>query len=684
VAPAAPLPPLEAEGEPAAKKPRRSGGPPLLADGGYVEAADGWLAHSGGEWLHNKSEGAYFHLPTGQLRVVLEEAEGSAPVPDSAEAGESADDEGPLLRGRVRWFNAVKGFGFIEPLDPEAAEALGGKDVFVHRNQILGRADAGEGADADAESVFASLEAEAEVTFRLGQTDNGKVCAVKVRQAEEEAAAKDGAEEGSGEEDDADGNASEASSVEIDLLSELKSGATVDKAAGKDKVEDYVVEKLEVPVSVLGETATCVFYGVFDGHGGHNCAEHIANNLAKNFLARLRDRAKGVDDEVALRTAILAGFKQTDHNFLQQARNTDDSSGSTACTMTVFGPDEQMRLRLFMANCGDSRAVLCLAGGTAKRLTEDHKPNMPKERKRIEANEGAVAEIAGIWRAVLPAKKRLSSKIVGLSVSRAFGDKDFKHPDIISAEPEITVHEVDWDGDEFVILATDGIWDVMSDKDAVQLVRKLLQAGSNELTASEALVKRAREKNSKDDCTVMVVRFGWNKASGGAPDAPDAEKSKDAAAQGGKKSKGSYVKEPEEEEDAEGGEEGEEEALDDDEEDEAQALAAMAAAMGANMGAVTGPGGEDDDAPAAATDGAAKKAKAAEDDDLFAADAAETKDVDEEAAGLKRWDASRGETTLDSALFEGLGATQEELAASFAPQGPTVIGGVEGCWSTSP
>eukprot|EP00439_Symbiodinium_sp_Y106_P071922 s223_g13.t1 len=97
---------------------------------------------------------------------------------------------------------------------------------------------------------------------------------------------------------------------------------------------------------------------------------------------------------------------------------------------------------------------------------QDHKPNLPAEKKRIEAADGGVVEVAGIWRAVLPQKKRILSKIAGLAVSRSFGDKDFKGlgriltdlgflqatfrrgPDIVSAEPEITVHEVDWDADE--------------------------------------------------------------------------------------------------------------------------------------------------------------------------------------------------------------------------------------------
>merc|ERR1719282_1467643 len=102
--------------------------------------------------------------------------------------------------------------------------------------------------------------------------------------------------------------------------------------------------------------------------------------------------------------------------------------------MTVFGPDEEMRLRLFLANIGDSRAVLGKVDGKAVRLTVDHKPNLASEKKRIELEGGSVVEVAGVWRCILPQKRRLSGTM-GLAVSRGFGDKDFKNPDIVSAEP---------------------------------------------------------------------------------------------------------------------------------------------------------------------------------------------------------------------------------------------------------
>ena len=145
-----------------------------------------------------------------------------------------------------------------------------------------------------------------------------------------------------------------------------------------------------------------------------------------------------------MRTALLGGFKQTEHNFLHKAKRSSEMSGSTACTMAVFSPDEQMRLRLFLANLGDSRAVLGNVTGKVVRLSEDHKPSLPAEKKRVDAAGGSVAEV-GVWRVILPAERRLPGTTMGLAVSRSFGDKEFKGykgADIVSAKPEISVHEV--------------------------------------------------------------------------------------------------------------------------------------------------------------------------------------------------------------------------------------------------
>eukprot|EP00747_Dinoflagellata_sp_TGD_P058385 gnl/TRDRNA2_/TRDRNA2_151097_c1_seq2.p1 gnl/TRDRNA2_/TRDRNA2_151097_c1~~gnl/TRDRNA2_/TRDRNA2_151097_c1_seq2.p1 ORF type:complete len:865 (-),score=290.92 gnl/TRDRNA2_/TRDRNA2_151097_c1_seq2:108-2702(-) len=521
-------------------KRQKLGAPPDFNVKAYVAAADGWWAHKGGEWLFNVEERTYFHLPTGQLHLETDaglismsgEAEGSAePEPEGTAA--------PTHRGKVKWFNDRKGFGFIEPL-------AGGDDIFVHRNQLGGAED----------NLFASISPGTLVTYSLGETDNGRVCAVNVHPAKADAVDTNekNEENAEGEEDDEEEDEevrrameeamSEASSVEIDLFEELKSGMFQQQGANKDKTEDYAVVKAKIPIGALSENenaAMCLFFGVFDGHGGSYCAEYAAAQVAKNVLSRLHDRPKNTNDEVALKAALVGGFKQTEHNFLQHAKKADDTSGTTACTITVYGPDEESRLRIFSANVGDSRAVLGCVDGSAVRLTEDHKPNLPAEKKRIQAAGGAVAEVGGCWRAMLPQTRKLG--IVGLAVSRALGDYQFKNPDIVSAEPDIRIHEVDWEKDEFVIIASDGVWDVISDKEAVKVAQKCLRKfaavadntseakKTAEEKAAETLVKLAGKKGSVDDCTAVVVRFGWNKQEADEADGDDGEEEDEAAAE---------------------------------------------------------------------------------------------------------------------------------------------------------
>jgi len=321
--------------EPPAKRLKAAPAPPPLGED-YVAADSsefglGWVAHKGGEWLYNKEEKTYFHLPSGALHMETEAGLISLNAGAEAEPEEPAAPALPSERrkGTVKWFNDKKGFGFIEVQSSDGSDA---KDLFVHRNQLVG-------ADGD---PFASLETGAKVSYSLGETDNGRACAVEVQ-----------LEAGGAEDDDAaddDDGASSGSEVEIDLEAELKSGMHTLKGATKDHCEDFAVQSVKLPISLLGETAVCIFYGVFDGHGGFTCAEFAAAHLGKNILSRLRDRAKGQSDEVAIKNALAGGIKQTEHNFVHHAKFTKDNSGTTACTMAVYGPDENMRLRLYLAN----------------------------------------------------------------------------------------------------------------------------------------------------------------------------------------------------------------------------------------------------------------------------------------------------------------------------------------------
>lgn len=143
---------------------------------------------------------------------------------------------------------------------------------------------------------------------------------------------------------------------------------------------------------------------------------------------------------------------------------------------------------LYTANVGDARIVLC-RNGKALRLSYDHKGSDENEGKRI-ANAGGLI---------------LNNRVNGvLAVTRALGDAYLK--DLVTGHPYTTETVVQADQDEFLILACDGLWDVCTDQEAVDLIRNVKDSQE----ASKILVDHALSRFSTDNLTCMVVRFDAN------------------------------------------------------------------------------------------------------------------------------------------------------------------------------
>mmetsp|Transcript_14569 Transcript_14569/g.25418 ORF Transcript_14569/g.25418 Transcript_14569/m.25418 type:complete len:297 (-) Transcript_14569:908-1798(-) len=214
-------------------------------------------------------------------------------------------------------------------------------------------------------------------------------------------------------------------------------------------------------------------FGIFDGHGGPNAADFVRCNLFNNLLMALKFPGD-------LSGAIRDAYESTDAQYLK-LENGNREDGCTAVTAILIGN------RLWIANVGDSRAVLC-RGGKAVAVTIDHKPNSAIERKRIEA-AGGVVVWAGTWR-------------VGgvLAVSRAFGDRPLKR--FVISTPDVRDEQLSKD-DEFLLLASDGLWDVVSNQDAVSLVRNIADPEA----AAKKLTDEAYNRGSNDNISVIVVRF---------------------------------------------------------------------------------------------------------------------------------------------------------------------------------
>eukprot|EP00595_Chromulina_sp_UTEXLB2642_P003660 CAMPEP_0196761500 /NCGR_PEP_ID=MMETSP1095-20130614/752_1 /TAXON_ID=96789 ORGANISM="Chromulina nebulosa, Strain UTEXLB2642" /NCGR_SAMPLE_ID=MMETSP1095 /ASSEMBLY_ACC=CAM_ASM_000446 /LENGTH=353 /DNA_ID=CAMNT_0042111121 /DNA_START=470 /DNA_END=1528 /DNA_ORIENTATION=- len=191
-------------------------------------------------------------------------------------------------------------------------------------------------------------------------------------------------------------------------------------------------------------------YAVLDGHGGTECSQFAADELPSIITETLRNKSTSYN----YADALYHSFSVVDKSFLKSGQS---SSGSTA---TVLLLDKQTNTA-FVANTGDTRAVLC-RGGSAIDLSKDRKANDPEEIARIYKEGGYVT----------------MGRVMGvLAVARALGDrllKDSNERRFLICDPEVSVLDLFPVIDEFIILATDGLWDVMSSETAVANVRDML------------------------------------------------------------------------------------------------------------------------------------------------------------------------------------------------------------------
>lgn len=421
------------------------------------------------------------------------------------EPAEPSPPPGPKrLEGKVKWYLKEKGFGKIEPKVPKGQPP--GEDVFVHKNQMDGGPD-GPHARAVMEGT--------RVTYELTSQVDGKPCACNVR-VEGLVKALAGLEVG------APSGTSKSDLTRHLIYSGLRYGSFQEKGAWKASMEDRLVHRAGIAVDSLGTTcpkAVCAFFGVFDGHSGASCSDFLCVQLDKAVFECLRHQTqRDIGSELAVRSALLAAFRTTEHNYFQYANKLEGgaayawaTAGSTACTCMFFGPDEEGRLRLAVANAGDSRIVLGRRDGSAVRLSMDHQPDVPSERKRIEQEGGAIAQVQGIWRIVLKTNKR-GEAVAGLSVSRGFGDLDYKQPvAVVSAVPDVTFRTLNLREDSFIMLGSDGIWNSVSDSEAARIVASgLREAGAEDPSrlGAQRLVETAHQRDPSDDKTVLVVWFG--------------------------------------------------------------------------------------------------------------------------------------------------------------------------------
>ena len=246
-----------------------------------------------------------------------------------------------------------------------------------------------------------------------------------------------------------------------------------------------------------GEKKDIDVFGVFDGHGGKEISKFVSNhfldelvknkNLATNMELALKETFIKMDEIMQTKEGIeeikkySRQSKEEDDrqskneppnsqmNLLSKLMTPKDPEANdiymrTGCTACVMGVDETSK-KIYFANAGDSRVVLCRKG-VAEEMSTDHKPELESEKNRIYKADGWISE----------------GRVKGnLNLTRGFGDLEYKQnknlkpeEQMITANPDLKI--IDYDKDiDFVIIGCDGIWDCLSNQSACEFVAKRLK-----------------------------------------------------------------------------------------------------------------------------------------------------------------------------------------------------------------
>ncbi|GBL50743.1 hypothetical_protein [Candidozyma auris] len=294
-------------------------------------------------------------------------------------------------------------------------------------------------------------------------------------------------------------------------------------AENKNSAYRAKMEDVHTYVANFAEKLDWGYFAIFDGHAGKSTARWCGNNLHTLIEQELLAKEASANCGSGASPSDLCDVKEVFHNVFVKAdelieEEGSGSSGSTAAVAILrwettedqtepakskptksgkkfdFVPGPQHKRMLYTSNVGDSRIVICRSG-KAYRLTYDHKASDPSEIKRVRERGGLIV------------KNRVNGV---LAITRSLGDSYIKN--LVTGKPFTTSTEIT-EEDEFLILACDGVWDVISDTYACKFVKDIFkqQQQNNEpidpARAAKRLCQLAIDKATTDNVTAMIVKF---------------------------------------------------------------------------------------------------------------------------------------------------------------------------------
>ena len=260
----------------------------------------------------------------------------------------------------------------------------------------------------------------------------------------------------------------------------------------------------------LNDENDVLFIGVCDGHGllGHDVSKYLITHLPSNLNQALKKTRKYIRDKKTLYKTMKDVFIKTNSDLCKNDLVDTQFSGSTCVTIILT------KNQIISGNVGDSRAVMgrYINGQWINiDLTKDQKPDNPEEKERIIKRGGRIEAYKdengndfGPKRVWLK-----TADIPGLAMSRSFGDEVAASVGTIS-EPEIKYFDIT-DDDKFIIIASDGIWEFISSKECVNIIKdfylKKDLKGCLKYLLNESSKRWIKEEEVIDDITAVIIFF---------------------------------------------------------------------------------------------------------------------------------------------------------------------------------
>jgi serine/threonine protein phosphatase PrpC len=260
----------------------------------------------------------------------------------------------------------------------------------------------------------------------------------------------------------------------------------------------------------LNDENNVLFIGVCDGHGilGHDVSKYLITHLPSNLNQALKKTRKYIRDKKTLYKTMKEVFIKTNNDLCKNDLVDTQFSGSTCVTIILT------KNQIISGNVGDSRAVMGrYTNGQWINidLTKDQKPDNPEEKERIIKRGGRIEAYKdengndfGPKRVWLK-----TADIPGLAMSRSFGDEVAASVGTIS-EPEIKYFDIT-DDDKFIIIASDGIWEFISSKECVNIIKdfylKKDLKGCLKYLLNESSKRWIKEEEVIDDITCVLIFF---------------------------------------------------------------------------------------------------------------------------------------------------------------------------------